>query len=85
MKPIEIIQQLRQTIPDVLGKVLNPREAAILRASFADIAKLVRESTSGEVQIPDLDRFVVRQVQREVDRWRSAFRQAGDVCSNPGI
>jgi hypothetical protein len=67
MKPVEIIQQIRQTNPDVLGKVPDPRSAVNLRAVFADIAKSVRASSSGEVQIPGLGRFVIKQIQREVD------------------
>ncbi len=67
MKPIEIIQHLRQTNPVVLGKVPDPRAASILRAAFAEIFKSVRDPTSGVVQIPGLGGFVVSQVQREVD------------------
>lgn len=67
IKPIEIIQKIRQTNPEVIGKVPDPRAAAILRAAFADIAKSVLATVEGEVQIPGLGRFVIKQIQREVD------------------
>lgn len=62
MKPIEIIQRIRLTQPDVLGKMPDARAAAVARAVLLEMAQIVKETKEGDLKFPGFGVFVVKQV-----------------------
>jgi hypothetical protein len=81
MKPIEIIEQIKQTNPAALKGVDDKAAARLLRLVFADIAEQIKTSEDGVVAVTGLGRFRVKTVEVEKDgvktaRKRIVFTQA---------
>lgn len=67
MKISEIVQALRVSSPELLGQLSDQRLVAIIGAALAQVAAAVRDTEEGQVQVPRLGRFAVRQVLREAE------------------
>ena len=67
MKPIEIVELIKQQNPDALGNIPDKKAAAVIRTAFQELARTVRETEEGEVKVPGFGVFRIRQVEREKD------------------
>ncbi|MDD5275251.1 MAG: hypothetical protein PHR16_04130 [Methylovulum sp.] len=81
MKPIEIVELIKQETPKVLGKTPDERTAKIIFAALRQISKQLDQTTEGNVKIPGLGVFNIRQVEREkegqsVSTKKISFRAA---------
>lgn len=56
----EIVEQLRQTRPEALGKVKDGDVARIVRAAFAHVAAELTKAPDGAVRFPGLGVFRIR-------------------------
>lgn len=62
MKPIEIVELIKDHSPELLGKIPDQRAAAIVRSALFQILKHVTILDEGTLKIPGFGQFVVRQV-----------------------
>lgn len=75
MKPMEIVESIRNNTPKVLGQAPDKRAALIIRAAFNVVAAEVAGIKEGTVSVPGLGEFVVKQVKREKDGEKVTVRQ----------
>ena len=75
MKPIEIIEQIKQTNPAALKGVDDKTAVRLLRLVFADIAKQVSASEDGVVAVAGLGRFRVRTVEVEKEGVKTSVKR----------
>ena len=88
MKPIEIVELIKQQNPDALGNIPDKKAAAVIRKAFQELARTVRETEEGEVRLPGFGVFRIRQVEREKDGEkemvkRVVFRPASEKKPTP--
>lgn len=65
MKPIDIVQRIRNHQPEVLGKMPDARAAALTRAVLKEMAQIISETREGQLKFPGFGTLSVRQVQTE--------------------
>jgi hypothetical protein len=75
MKPIEIIQRIRLSQPDVLGKMPDARAAAVARAVLVELAEIVKETKEGALVFPGFGSLVVKQVPTVKDGQATTVRR----------
>lgn len=75
MKPIEIVELIKQQDPDALGKMQDKKAAAVIRKAFQELARTVRETEEGEIKLPGFGVFRIRQVEREKDGEKEAVKR----------
>ncbi|MDP2902806.1 MAG: hypothetical protein Q8N96_06820, partial [Methylovulum sp.] len=75
MKPIEIVELIKQANPDLLGKTPNQKAAKIISAALSVLSKQLIETTVGIVKVPGLGAFAVKQVEREKDGEKKTVKR----------
>jgi nucleoid DNA-binding protein len=65
MKPIEMVEMIKKSTPELIGKVPDQRAAAVIRASFAILKNKLDTIDEGVVKLPGFGNFFVRQVVRK--------------------
>lgn len=80
MKPIEIVELIKDHSPELLGKIPDQRAVAIVRSALFQILKHVAILDEGTLKIPGFGQFVVRRVAQGEDSHamvkRVIFREA---------
>lgn len=75
MKAIEIVELIKQENPKVLGKTPDEKTAKIISAALRQISKQLDQATEGNVKIPGLGAFSIRQVEREKEGQTVAIKK----------
>jgi nucleoid DNA-binding protein len=65
MKPIEIVELIKNENPDLLGKMTDRRAASIVRASLMQLAKQLDGMEDGVLKIAGFGKFQVRNKEKE--------------------
>jgi len=88
MKLVDIVKQIKNEKPELLGKLPEKRAVALLRESFAHLAKSLDEQEE-VVKVPGLGSFRTRSVEKEkggqkTTSKRIIFRPAGSARKGAG-
>lgn len=67
MNPNEVIEALKKSNPNIIGKLSDSKISAIIRSTLMIVAKQVTEAEEGTVRVPGLGVFKVRNVEREIE------------------
>ena len=67
MKPIEIVELIKKSNPNLLGKMPDARAANIIRAALGQLGKQIDATEEGAVKVPGFGNFNIKQVEREKD------------------
>lgn len=83
MKLIEIVEQIKETNPKILGKLTDAKAAKILSAAFAEISKQLDATDDGAVKVPALGAFAVKQVEREKEGEKLTVKKISFRVAKP--
>lgn len=75
MKPSEIVELIKKSNPDLLGKTPTPKAAKIIAAALSVISQQLIETTEGMVKVPGLGAFAVKQVEREKEGEKKTVKR----------
>jgi nucleoid DNA-binding protein len=75
MKPIEIVERVRQDKPAVLGNMPDKKVAGIVRQALIQLGKQINALEEGVVTIPGFGSFRVRQVEKEKEGQKLTVRK----------
>ncbi len=64
MKLVDIVRHVKNEKPDLFGKIAEKKAVALLRESFAHLARLIDEQED-VVKIPNLGNFRTRSVAKK--------------------
>jgi hypothetical protein len=67
MKPIELVEIIKKSNPDLLKGIPDDRAARIIRSALTLLGEELEAANEGAVKAPGLGNFQIRQVQREKD------------------
>jgi len=67
MRPIELVEILRQENPDLLGNIPDKRVARIIRLALARLALEIDSSAEGVVKVPGFGNFRIRHIEQAKD------------------
>lgn len=84
MKPIEIVQSMREAQPEVFGSMKDQRAAGIVRGVLHHLAQTLQGAPVGRLLVPGLGVFVVREVEVEKDGVKSTQRRVVYRAPKPG-
>jgi len=65
MRPIELVEILRQENPDLLGNIPDKRVARIIRLALARLALEIDAADEGVVKVLGFGNFRIRQIEQE--------------------
>jgi len=65
MKPIEIVELIKQANPKLLDKMPDEKVAKIISATLREVGKHVSAAENGALKITGLGTFKIRQVERQ--------------------
>lgn len=80
MKAIEIVESIKQSNPDLLGKLPDQRAVTLVQAVLAELGKQLDAVDNGVVKVQGFGNFRIKHVEREKDGQtvnlkRIAFRK----------
>jgi len=75
MKPIEMVQMIKQTKPELMRKLPDKRVAAVIRASLTLLRDKIDALDEGAIKLPGFGRFAVRQVVRKKGNTEVTVKQ----------
>ena len=67
MKPLEIVESIKASNPNALGKMKDNVAAKVIQLAMAELAKQLNETEEGVVRVGGLGNFKVTKVTREQD------------------
>jgi len=65
MKPMEIVDRLKEDNPAIFERLPDRRAARIIRLALLELGKEIDSVDEGSVSIPGLGSFRIRQVEQE--------------------
>ena len=65
MRPIELVEILRQEEPELLGRIPDNRVARIIHSALIRLALEIDATDEGVVKVPGLGNFRIRQIEWE--------------------
>lgn len=65
MKPIEIVELIKNENPDLLGKIPDAKAARIIRAALIQLGKQLDALDEGVVKVPGFGNFRALHVEQE--------------------
>ncbi|MDO9106918.1 MAG: HU family DNA-binding protein [Methylovulum sp.] len=77
MKAIEIVEIIKQSNANLLGKLTDKEAAKILSLAFAELGKQLGSTTEGPIKIPGLGVFKIKQVEREKEGQKVTVKRIG--------
>ncbi len=79
MKPMEIIEKLYESNPEIFGGVAKKKAVTILRVVLKEINRKLENIEEGKLAIPPLGVFVVRTVQKDYQKVKRIVFRPGKV------
>ena len=67
MKPIELLELIKEKRPNLLGKMPEKKAVALIQTALAELGRHIAEAEEGVVKVPPMGTFRVRMVEREKD------------------
>ena len=67
MRPIELVEILREETPKLLGDMPDKRAARIIRGALAILALKIDATDEGVVKVPGFGNFRIRHIEQEKD------------------
>jgi|WetSurSiteA1Bulk_404760.scaffolds.fasta_scaffold349722_1 hypothetical protein len=83
MKPIEMVQMIKQSKPELIGKLPDKRAAAVIRASLTLLRDKIDALDEGVIKLPGFGRFAVRQVVRKKGDEEVTVKQVVFLTDKP--
>lgn len=85
MRPIELVEILRQENPELLGKMPDKRAARIIRAALARLAQEIDATDEGVVKVPGFGNFRIRQITQDKEGKKVALKRVIFNAAKPVI
>ena len=67
MRPIDLVEILREETPELLGNIPDNRAARIVREALAILALKIDATDEGVVKVPGFGNFRIRHIEQEQD------------------
>jgi hypothetical protein len=67
VKPIELVQLIKEDTPALLGKFSEKKAAALIRAALVQLGKQIDAMDKGVIQVAGLGNFRAMQVKEKKD------------------
>jgi len=67
MKPIELVELIKEKRPNLLGKMPEKKAAAVIQAALGELGRHIAAAEEGAVRVPGMGTFRIRMVEMEKD------------------
>ena len=75
MKPIEIVELVKQSNPKLLGKMPEAKAAKLIAAALKQISKQLEATDEGQLKVGPLGVFGIRKVEREKEGQKKSVKK----------